>query len=381
MAPATGLLSGHKVAFTGKLASMTRARAAVLVREHGGAWSPAVTRDTSFLVVGQDGWPLDHKGRLTSKLQKARRLPRVRVIGEADLLARLRLEPVASRLAITQVSRALHISGDAIRRWVDLGLLQPAETCQGVHYFDFRQASWARTLCEFASAGVSIQRIKRSLEQLRRWLPDVQEPLDQLAVLEKDGRLLVRLQDEQLADASGQLQLDFGQPPEASALRLESAPAARFRETDKAANWFARACRAEDEGNWAETVWAYRQALQAGGSDAALAFNLANALYALGNKQQAAERYRQSIEIDPTLTEAWNNLGNVLAELHEYPEAIEALETALRLDPSYSDAHYNLADVLEEAGRSEEASTHWRAYLRWQPQGPWAAYARRRLDA
>jgi tetratricopeptide (TPR) repeat protein len=375
MIRSTGLLHGHKIAFTGRLASMTRAQAAELVRRHGGAWSPTVTRDTSFLVVGQDGWPLDRKGRLTNKLQKARRLPRLEVIPEAELLARLQVEPAnLRRLAITQVSQALRISGDAIRRWVDLGLLQPAETWQGVHFFDFRQASWARTLCEFASAGISVQRIKRSLEQLRRWLPEVREPLDQLAVLERDGQLLVRLQNERLADPSGQLRFDFDQPSAAAALPLETGP-------QNPADWFDDACRKEDEGDLEGAVRGYRRALELGGPDAVSCFNLANALHTLGRREQAAERYRQAVEIDRNFVEAWNNLGNVLAELEEHADAIKSLETAIRLDRSYADAHYNLADVLEQTGRGGEAAAHWRAYLHRHPHGRWSDHARRRLEA
>src|SRR5438876_1491727 len=88
-------LRGHKVAVTGRLASMTRRQAAELVKAYGGQWQPSVTRQTSMLVVGQDGWPLDRDGRLTRKLQKARYLQRTRsltIVSEADLLARLGLE-------------------------------------------------------------------------------------------------------------------------------------------------------------------------------------------------------------------------------------------------------------------------------------------------
>src|SRR5437660_991212 len=87
-----GPLQGQKVAFTGRLASMTRARAANLIQEHGGTWVPSVTRHTSLLVVGQDGWPLDKNGQLTRKLQKAQQLPLLSILTEADLLDRLGLD-------------------------------------------------------------------------------------------------------------------------------------------------------------------------------------------------------------------------------------------------------------------------------------------------
>src|SRR5262245_57085609 len=46
------------VAFTGRLACMTRAEAFEVVRSHGGTPSESVTRQTNVLVVGELGWPL-----------------------------------------------------------------------------------------------------------------------------------------------------------------------------------------------------------------------------------------------------------------------------------------------------------------------------------
>src|SRR5437879_10075359 len=55
----------------------------------------------------------------------------------------------------------LKLRGERIRHWVELGLLRPTETAHGVHYFDFRQASWARSLCDFMAAGVAPRRIRQ----------------------------------------------------------------------------------------------------------------------------------------------------------------------------------------------------------------------------
>src|SRR5262249_29644553 len=51
------------VAFTGRLACMTRAEAFEVVRSHGGTPSQTVTRQTNVLVVGELGWPLLDDGR------------------------------------------------------------------------------------------------------------------------------------------------------------------------------------------------------------------------------------------------------------------------------------------------------------------------------
>ena len=60
-----------KVAFTGRLACMTRAQAFEVVRSHGGTPSQTVTRQTNVLVVGELGWPLLDDGRPSNKLSRA----------------------------------------------------------------------------------------------------------------------------------------------------------------------------------------------------------------------------------------------------------------------------------------------------------------------
>ncbi len=59
------------VAFTGRLACMTRAEAFEVVRRHGGTPGQAVTKRTSLLIVGELGWPLLDDGRPSNKLTRA----------------------------------------------------------------------------------------------------------------------------------------------------------------------------------------------------------------------------------------------------------------------------------------------------------------------
>src|SRR6476620_9232241 len=59
------------VAFTGRLACMTRAEAFEVVRQHGGTPSQAVTKRTKLLIVGEFGWPLLDDGRPSNKLTRA----------------------------------------------------------------------------------------------------------------------------------------------------------------------------------------------------------------------------------------------------------------------------------------------------------------------
>jgi tetratricopeptide (TPR) repeat protein len=373
-------LKGQKVACAGRLASLTRAEIAGLVVAAGGEWFPFVRPQTSMLVVGQAGLPLGQDGRLARDLQKARRLQEtnpITILTEADFLARLGLNSSSTtgqRLSTVELGRVLQVSGARIRSWVRLGLVQPTDTVQGIHYFDFHQVSWAKTLCNFARAGISTRRIQKSLQQLKVWLPDMAQPLCQLAVLEKDGKLVVRLDEGQLAEPTGQGILDFGEGSSPMTVPVAPGP-----QTDD--QWFQHGLEKEQAGDLHAAANAYRQTLLLGGADADASFNLANVLYALEKKEQAAERYRQAVEIDSRFSEAWNNLGNVLAELGQCEDAVAALRKALEINPFYMDAHYNLADVLEQMGKGQEARLHWQACWKNAPASPEGKYAKQRLES
>jgi NAD-dependent DNA ligase len=61
----------NSVAFTGRLACMTRAEAFAVVRQHGGMPSQTVTKRTKLLIVGELGWPLLDDGCQSNKLSRA----------------------------------------------------------------------------------------------------------------------------------------------------------------------------------------------------------------------------------------------------------------------------------------------------------------------
>ena len=92
---------------------------------------------------------------------------------------------------------------------------------------------------------------------------------------------------------------------------------------------FRAGCTAEDDGRFEEAVAAYQQALQYGNLFAAVRFNLANSLYAVGKPVEAVEQFKQAIVIDPRYCEAWNNLGVVLAEIGDVQAAEDAFRKCL----------------------------------------------------
>src|SRR5687768_1484139 len=333
------LVRGKSVAYVGKLASMTREQFADVVASFGGQYSngPALGAAAAVVVLGQESLPLTRDGDLLRGLRMARVMQRrggrrITVLPEEQFLAGLGLEShrehVRRLYTTAMLTAVLDVSRDSVRAWVRAGLISPVATVSGVWQFDFQQVSAAKTLCELSAAGISAGKLRRSLNQLRQWLPEAQQPLQQLALLQGDGRVLLRVGEGDLAETTGQLQLFI--PGEQSAAEPDTAPFPMRlgppppAEPHDAAEWRRQALAQELDGYLDEAAESYRQALLAGGPDAQTCFDLALVLSNLGHKPEAAERYRQAIEIDPRYADAWNNLGDVLADLGRLDDACAA---------------------------------------------------------
>jgi tetratricopeptide (TPR) repeat protein len=378
-------LAGREVAITGKLAAMSRAEAAARIEAAGARVVAMPGPGTDLLVVGQGGPPLGEDGRLTHALARAHELQDsgagIAIVGEAELLARLGSRDVQAGLARSyttgQLARILDVPASLLRHWVRQGLIRPARSHARLHFFEFRQVASAKALCDLFQAGVGAARIRRSLAQLaEREGVDAAEGariLGQLAVLEHAGPLFVRTLEGGLAEPNGQLRFDFDA---AEAPRLHLLARADERRLEE---WFDVGVRAEREGRFEDAVRAYRAALARDDRHPEVHFNLGNALYAIGRMDEAQERFQRAVELAPDYVEAWNNLGILLGETDRPDQAIRAYRRALGLAPDYADALYNLAETLVTRGQRNEARRLWRAYLRADPESPFARIVRERL--
>lgn len=374
-------LSGARIALAGRFSSMSQREFAELVTQFGGEPVSSPGRHTRWLVVGSGGPPLTADGQPSQALQKARQLRadgyEVEIIQEDAFLEQLDLlhddEAVRQRYTTAQLSRILDVPLDRIRLWVRLGLIEPVETLHRLNFFDFKQVTSAKVLCDLVSEGLPPTRIRESLQRVQAWMPGMESPLSQLSVIEESGRLLVRLDDGRLAEPSGQLQLDFDAAVEERALAIERAA----KSSDQ---WFQEALECENQGDYSGAVSAYRNAIEQEAGDPILHFNLGNVLYASNQYRDAECQFRKAVELDKDYVEAWNNLGTVLADLDEYEESIQVFREALRVFPLYADAHYNLGDVYSSTGQVVRAREHWERYLQLDPKSPWAADVRLRLE-
>lgn len=284
------------------------------------------------------------------------------------------------------LAELLGVPAATIRRWERQGTLQPVRVIRRLSHFDFEEVAVARRLAQLLAAGCSLRAIDRRLAEINRLLPGVERPLADPRVVVEGRRLFLRLGDD-LAELGGQLLLDFdqGEPERDPARTPSTISIASFQRSadsledcleqlqQEAIDW-------EDEGRLDRAAEAYRTMLMAAGPRAEIHFALADVLYRANDLSAARERYYAALELDEEYVEARASLGCVLVELREYELAAATFEGALRYHPDFADVHYHLAHTLDRLGRGVEAAAHFREFLAFAPESPWAEAARDRLD-
>ncbi len=358
---------GKEIAFTGRLASMTRGEAVERILHAGGSHVATPRPSTALLVAGEALAAISPEGRMARNLIRFKELKEggaaIRLVEEREFLTMLgavdELEDFSRLYTAAQVSRIVESPLSEVRSWLRHGLLKPARMTSRLAWFEYSDILVARGLSRLAAAGLASSEIRRGLTQLSRWLPGAGEALGRLDAAE--AGLRVRMRDGGWAEPSGQRLLEFEPRPRALAsvhvFPLDGrAPAIQF----------ARALEAEEAGDYQAAASLYRLALEET-RDAVTYFNLGNVLYELGHEAQAAESYLAAIALDTDYAEAWNNLGNALAMLGKLEDCLHAYRKALSLEPGYADVHCNLAEVLGRLGRHEEAAIHRTECLRAYP--------------
>jgi tetratricopeptide (TPR) repeat protein len=380
------------VAFTGVLASMTHADAARLVGENGGTATEHVSRQTTMLVIGEEGWPLDDNGEPSVKLQQTLRWQQsgceIQILDESQWLDLLGLnehrDEVRRLYTPAMLSSILGISVHVIRSWARVGLIRPVRQVYRLPYFDFREVSSARRLSELLEAGISRRELERSL----LCLPGVQQgderPLEQLQILVHQLGVVVRDERGLMMPATGQRLFDFDRPGEAPESPEEepprSLPLPLRQEKPEHRDWLVEGCRLSDAGRIQDAVEAFRLAAISSPESADVHFQLGECLYRLGKTEAALERYYVAVEQDHDFLEAWTQIGCLHRELNDLESARMAFLVALDILPQYPDANFHLAETLHELGDDETARVHWQEYLQHDSRGPWADLARQRLE-
>lgn len=113
-------------------------------------------------------------------------------------------------------------------------------------------------------------------------------------------------------------------------------------------------------GEAAETL---KRAAASDSNNAEIHSNLASALNACGQAEDAEESYRRALRLRPGYPQAHYNLGNLLRQQGRLEEAVAEYRRATELDPSYADPFNNTGAIMESQGRMDDAERAFKAAL------------------
>jgi len=283
-------------------------------------------------------------------------------------------------------ARILKVSTSRLRYWERIALVKLRGELGTSAGFEFRDLVCLKAILSLLDHGVPVRRIRRSVELLRRAMPDLDQPAAALHWADEVGRVVVE-RDGVLSEPEGQMMFDFREEKDASdtpralELREPIAPGeASEGEGEAALDWFERGCGLDGSvETFPDAIRAYERALELDPSFADAYCNLGAIYYNLTKRDQAADCFERCLEIDSGHVEAHFNLGNLLEEKGHPEAAVRHLRAALEADPFYADLHVNLGLLYEKLGLSRKAREHWRRYLQLESRGSWAEVARKRL--
>jgi tetratricopeptide (TPR) repeat protein len=297
-----------------------------------------------------------------------------------DARARRR-DPTGDLYARAEVARLFGIPESRLRYWERSGFLPPTGLSGSRKLYTFQDLIGIRAAKGLLERGVTVRKVRKTIEALRKTLPSVVRPLTELRVVADGQDVVVQADRTRWAPATGQLMLDF----DVSGLREEVVrvlrPATLDPDRRRAAyEAYLEGCRFdEDAVTMDRAEAAYRRAITLDASLAHALTNLGNLRFRRGDASEADALYRRALAIDAAQPEAWYNLGFLAYERSDAQEAADLFGRAVASDPSFADAHFNLAMALEDVGRGREAREHWTHYLALDPTGRWADIARRHL--
>jgi protein O-GlcNAc transferase len=125
--------------------------------------------------------------------------------------------------------------------------------------------------------------------------------------------------------------------------------------------------RFQQEGQFQQAEFLYRQVLHVDPGNAEAHFNLGFVLKKQGKLNEAAASYEQAIRLKPQNAEAHNNLGNIFLECNNLDQAALHFQQALRFDPRNAQAHNNLGIVFKKLGRLNDAAASYQQALLLKP--------------
>jgi Tfp pilus assembly protein PilF len=121
------------------------------------------------------------------------------------------------------------------------------------------------------------------------------------------------------------------------------------------------------QGNFAEAVKKFEEAVAISPEQEDLHYNLAIALGKLGKTEEAKKEYAEALRIFPDYVEALNNLGNLLMNENKLEEAAARFREAIKNAPDNAAFHNNLGTALGRQKKIDEARAEFEAAVKKDP--------------
>jgi tetratricopeptide (TPR) repeat protein len=287
-----------------------------------------------------------------------------------------RVRQVEQQFTRSEVERMTGATRQQLDYWSRLRLLQPRSRW-GERFFNFSDLVAVEALRRLTAQRIPGQRLSRVVQALEQQLGRAATPLCSLRISVTGDEVVVREpgpQGRSIEPLTGQFVMDF------ETARLQSKIHALGSRT--AEEWFEVAMSLDgNEKTMAEAVEAYRQTIQAAPDWIEAHINLGTALFHLKRLEESRAAFRAAVKIDGQHALAHFNLGCICDRLGDHDQAVREFRAALGCAPEMAEAHLNLALVYEKVNRKGESQRHLAAYLRYDPHGRWADFARGRLGS
>lgn len=289
-------------------------------------------------------------------------------------------EPLTDLFTLTEIARLLDLQPARLRTLDRAGVVSPSGRRRGRRAYTFSDLIALRTAKTLLERKVRLRDVTRAVQALKKSLPKVTRPLQELRIVSDGQRLVVRTQDGSFEPLTGQMLLDL----EVKSLREDVVrvlrPSAGRERARTAYELYLRASQLdEDPRTMDDAERLYEQAVQLDPWLGIAYTNLGNIRFRRQDTEGAETLYRKALEIDSRQPEAQYNLGYVMLERGQPELSVPLFLGAIAADPKFSDAYFNLAMAYEQIGETQKARPYWKSYISLEPSGTWTEIAKRHL--
>lgn len=288
-------------------------------------------------------------------------------------------EPVTDVFSPREVAKLLGLTSARLRSLDKAQIVSPSATRNGRRAYTFQDLIALRATHDLLAQRVRLKDVVQAIGALRRALPRVTRPLQELRIVSDGRKVVVQAEDGVFEPVSGQMVLDFRVDD------VRDAVVRVLRETNGARSksaydlYMRASALDEDPATFAEAESLYKKAVELDPGLAIAYTNLGNIRFRQGDEPGAETLYRKALDMDARQPEAHYNLGYVMLERGHAADAVRYFEAAIKADGRFADAHFNLAMAYEALSDKAKARVHWKRYLELEPTGTWADIARDHL--